>query len=85
VTHRVEPVAPTSVESDARVRGWRSFIQGLLVDVSAAGVVFLVTVIGNLEWTRAYWLALGLGFAKSLIQGAVAYFARKLVTPANLR
>lgn len=83
------PVAPTPAyaaraEEDARVRGWRSFAQGLLIDAVVAGTVFLVTVIGGIEWTRAYWTMLGLGLAKSVIQGVVAYFARKLVTPANL-
>lgn len=73
------------INDDAWVRGLRTFIQGLLFDVAAAGVAFLITVIGNIEWTSAYWVALGLGLAKSVIVGAVAYFARKLVTPANLR
>lgn len=83
MSHYVE--TPTEVSSDARVRGWRSFVQGLLIDVSVAAVVFLVTVIGDLEWTTVYWIALGLGLAKSVVQGVVAYLARKLITPANLR
>lgn len=77
--------SPTQVNDDALVRGWRSFGQGLLIDAAVAGVVFLVTVIGSLEWTRTYWVMLGLGLAKSIIQGIVAYFARKLITPSNLR
>lgn len=76
---------PRQVNTDARVRGWRSFGQGLLIDATVAGTVFLVTVIGNLEWTRTYWTVLGLGLAKSVIQGVVSYFARKLITPSNLR
>lgn len=57
---------------------------GLVVDVAAAGVAFLVTVIGDLEWTRAYWIMLGLGLAKSVIQGLVAFLMRKLLPPSNV-
>ena len=75
----------TVIESDAKTRGWRSFVQGLLIDVAVAATVFLVSVISDLEWTRVYWVVLGLGLAKSVVQGIVSYFARKLITPANLR
>lgn len=73
------------VTEDAWVRAIRSLGQGLLLDVSVAAVLFLVSVIGNLEWTRVYWLMLGLGLAKSVIQAVVTFFARKLITPSNLR
>ena len=73
------------INEDAWVRAIRSLGQGLLLDVSVAAVLFLVSVIGNLEWTRIYWIALGLGLAKSVIQAVVAFFARKLITPSNLR
>lgn len=77
--------SPAVVESDAKTRGWRSFVQGLLIDVAVAATVFLVSVISDLEWTRVYWVVLGLGLAKSVVQGIVSYFARKLITPANLK
>jgi hypothetical protein len=73
-----------AVERDAQVRGWRSFVQGLLIDIAVSATVFLVTVISDLEWTRVYWIAVSLGLAKSVVQGIVAYFARKLVKPANV-
>ena len=80
------PNAPAfEVNEDAWVRAARTFFQGLLLDVAVAGTVFLLTVIGNLEWTSTYWAMLGLGLAKSVVQGIVSYFARKLITPANLR
>ncbi len=79
------PNEPATKNEDAWVRAGRTFAQGLLLDVAVASAVFLVTVIGDLEWTRVYWVMLGLGLAKSVIQGIVAYLARKWITPANLR
>lgn len=66
----------------ARMHGVRMFFIGLLLDVAVAGTVFLATVISELEWTRTYWLALGLGLAKSVIQGAVAYLVRMWIKPS---
>lgn len=80
-SHRVDT---SDVAEDARVRGWRSFVAGVAIDAAVAGTVFLVTVIGNLEWTRTYWLMVGLGLAKSVVQGIVAYMARKLIKPSNV-
>jgi hypothetical protein len=84
VSHYLEETEKQRVEQDAAVRGWRTFVQGLLLDVAASATVFLVTVISDLEWTRAYWIVVGLGLAKSGTQGIVSYFARKLVKPANV-
>jgi heme/copper-type cytochrome/quinol oxidase subunit 4 len=69
----------------ARTHGLRMFLIGLGLDVAVAGTVFLVSVISDLEWTRTYWLMLGLGLAKSCVQGVVGYFARKWITPKHLR
>jgi heme/copper-type cytochrome/quinol oxidase subunit 4 len=71
------------IQKDAEVRGWRSFMQGLGIDVVVAITVFLVTVIADLEWTRTYWIMVGLGLARSVVQGIVAYFARKFIKPSN--
>jgi hypothetical protein len=76
--------SPAVVEEDAWVRATRTFVQGIALDVAVAGTVFLVTVIGDLEWTTAYWTMLGLGLAKSVVQGVVAYLARKLIKPSNV-
>lgn len=78
-----EPADQVRTDRDASIRGLRTFMWGLLVDVGAAGVAFLATVIGDLEWTRVYWVMLGLGLAKSVVQGVVAFFMRKLLPPSN--
>lgn len=68
-------------ERDARSRAWRSFLWGLLVDVASGVTLVLVTMVGDLQWTRTYWIGLGLAVAKSAVQGVVAYFGRKLLKP----
>lgn len=65
----------------AKLWGVRTVIQGLLLDVGVGVTLFLLMVIGNLEWTRTYWVLLGLGVARSAIQAVVAYMARRLLPP----
>lgn len=72
-----------AVAADAKERGIRSFLWGLMIDCGVAITLFLLTVISDVEWTSTYWTMLGLGVAKSVVQGVVAYFARKLLPPAN--
>ncbi len=74
---------PPRVEKDARERGWRTFVQGLGLDVAAGVVTALVAgTVTGIEWTRLYWVALGLAVAKSATQGAISYFARKIIPPS---
>lgn len=61
--------------------GVRTVLMGLAIDVGVAVTLFLVVEIKDLEWTRTYWIALGLGVARSAIQGAVAYMVRRLLPP----
>lgn len=68
---------------DARIRAVRSFMWGLFLDVSSFVVVVLVTAFTNIEWTREYWVALGLLLAKTVLQSGVAYLARRLFPPSN--
>jgi hypothetical protein len=66
------------VESDARQRALRTLAQGFAVDVAAGvGVALAAGLAGGIEWTQAYWVALGLA-----VTAAVSYIARKLVPPA---
>lgn len=74
---------PNTVARDASNRALRTLVQGLMFDVVMAVVMVLsVAVAGGLEWTRAYWLALGLAVAKSAIVAVVSYAARLAVPPA---
>jgi hypothetical protein len=73
--------APVSVKQDARIRATRSFMWGLLIDVTVAVVLVLSTALTTLVWTKEYWVALGLSLAKSVLQAAVAYVARRVLPP----
>lgn len=74
---------PPRVERDASNRAFRTWVQGLGVDLAAGvGVALVAGVAGGIEWTQAYWVALALAVAKSSIMAAVSYFARKFVPPA---
>lgn len=77
------PVGESEVRRDSRERAVRSFLWGLLIDVSAGVIVVLMTMFNAIEWTREYWIVLGLAVAKSTLQGIVAYFARRLLPPVQ--
>jgi hypothetical protein len=74
---------PLTPAADARNRALRTVLQGLVLDVSVAVVLVLATSVGDLHWTRAYWLTLGLTLAKTVIQSGVAYAMRKLIPPGK--
>lgn len=77
------PALRRAVNRDARIRAVRSFMAGLALDVCVAVVLVLATAFTTIEWTKTYWIALGLTLAKSVLQGIVAFFLRKLVPPSN--
>lgn len=78
-THPTPPV-----EADARNRAFRTWVQGLALDVAAGACVALAAAVaGGIDWTHTYWVALGLAVAKSTVQAAVSYLARKFVPPAG--
>lgn len=76
------PMPAARAEADARNRAARTFVQGFAVTVTAACVTaFVVGMAGGIEWTREYWVTLGLAVANSAILGTVSYLSRKLVPP----
>ena len=74
---------PSSTEADARNRAWRTFLQGLLVDMVAALVLTIGPALAGSDfaWSREYWLTLAGLAAKSVVLSAVSYVARKVVPP----
>jgi len=70
--------------ADAKNRAWRTFVQGLLVDVAAAVVLAIGPAVAGADfaWSKAYWLTLAGLAAKTAVQSAVSYVARKAVPPA---
>jgi hypothetical protein len=72
-----------AVRADATERSVRSFIQGFALDIVVAVTLVLATAFGAIEWTPLYWKALGLTLAKSVLQAAVSYIMRVVVTPSR--
>lgn len=66
---------------DALNRAFRTFVQGLLVDVSSTVVLVATAQLGDLRWTKAYWYALVLLLAKTAVATAVAYVGRRIKPP----
>lgn len=75
-------VYQAQVHLDALNRAARTFVQGLLVDVTAAVTLVASTQLGDLHWTKAYWTALYLLLTKTAVSTAVAYVYRRVRPPA---
>lgn len=75
---------PPSTEADAKNRAFRTFVQGLLTDVIGAVVLAVGPAIAGTDfaWTKAYWTAVGLLTAKTVVLAIVSYVSRKVAPPA---
>ena len=76
----VLPVPPTTA-ADARNRAFRTFAQGLGIDLSVALLLALAPALVDVHWTKAYWVSLGLLAGKTVVQTAVAYAMRRMRAP----
>lgn len=74
-------VYSSTSQADARNRAVRTLAQGLALDVGVAVVSVAAVAVGDVHWTRAWWAALGLLVAKTAVQAAVSYAARRLLPP----
>jgi hypothetical protein len=70
-----------SAHLDALNRALRTLVQGLLVDVSGAVVLVATQQLADLQWTKAYWAALGLLLIKTVVSTGVAYVGRRVAPP----
>lgn len=71
---------------DARVRAWRTLVQGLLTDVGLAVLAVVVSAVtgADFAWSSAFWLALLAAVGKSALVAGASYLGRQLLPPANL-
>lgn len=67
--------------SDASDRAWRTFLQGLGIDVAIAVTLVLAVAFTKIEWTPVYWAGLGSSLGRTVLQSAVAYVMRVFVKP----
>ncbi|MGX4711635.1 hypothetical protein [Rhodococcus ruber] len=67
---------------DARSRSWRTFVQGLAIDVGFALLSVLALALGDFDFLDgAAWATLGVLVLKTIIQTAISYLARLKITP----
>lgn len=79
----VTPINPPAEENaDAKNRAWRTLAQSLLVDVGAATVLAVTPLLADVQWSKGYWVAVGLLAARSAVTAVVAWVARKVLPPA---
>lgn len=76
-------IVPPSTEADARNRAFRTFVQGLGIDVAGAVALAVVPALAGADfaWSRAYWLSVAGLAAKTGIYTGVSYVARRLKRP----
>jgi hypothetical protein len=78
VTARGEELAVV----DARNRSWRTFVQGLGIDLGFALLSVLALAISDFDFLDgAAWATLGVLVLKTIIQTAISYIARLKITP----
>lgn len=75
---------PPSTEADARNRAFRTFVQGLGVDVAAAVALAVGPALAGSDfaWSRLYWASVAGLAGRTAITSAVSYVARRIKRPA---
>ena len=68
--------APPSTAQDARNRAMRHFIVGLLASMAVAALPIVQASLGDIQWSAAWWQALGYAAAAPAIGAAITYIGR---------
>lgn len=72
----------TATRVDATSRGWRTFVQGVAIDIAVAiGAVLLVWLPDADVSSKEAWLVLGTSVLKSVLQALAAYVMRLKIAP----
>lgn len=85
------PVTPTITETtlsgkeltiaSAKNRSWRTFLQGMGLDIVFA-LVAVIGTLGNVNFfSKAGWITLGVLVIKTIIQTVISYIARLKIAP----
>lgn len=70
---------------DATNRGWRTFLQGLAIDVAVGVALVLVTVFNGADgWGDIQWAILGFSLAKSVVQAVAAFVMRRFLDESSV-
>jgi hypothetical protein len=74
---------PLPTKRDAINRAIRTFVAGLWVDVATAIVAVLVLWLGDVHWTRAWWIGLAVALGKTVATAAISYVRRYISPPPS--
>jgi hypothetical protein len=69
------------VIADAKSRSWRTFVQGIAIDIFIALVAVLATVSNFDPFQKETWIVVGALVVKTIIQSITAFVMRLRVTP----
>lgn len=70
--------------ADAKNRSYRTFIQGLSLDIFFALMAMVGTLTGFDPLAKASWLTLGALVLKTIFQTAISYVSRMKITPTTV-
>jgi heme/copper-type cytochrome/quinol oxidase subunit 4 len=73
---------PKSAVDDAKQRALRTWAGGLIVAILLAVLPVLDAAAGNIQWSSAFWVALGNAVVTPAVSAAVSYVQRHLSPPA---
>ena len=73
------------IESDAQNRAWRSFLQGMGIDVLVAIAITVTSVFATAGgWGQLQWTIISFSFAKSILQAAALYVMRRFLDQSKV-
>lgn len=69
-----------TLTADAKNRGWRTFAQGLAIDIAVGVALVLVTLIGPWNsWGEVQWAIASYSVFKSTVQAVCAFVLRRFL------
>lgn len=72
----------TATQADAANRGYRTFLQGVAIDVAVAIAVALLAWLPDADLSsREAWIVLGTAVGKTVLTAVASYVMRLKVTP----
>ena len=75
----------TALQQDAANRAWRSFLQGLGIDVLVALALVVYTVLDSAaSWTALEWNIIGFTLLKTVLITAASYVMRRFMDPSKV-
>ena len=74
-----------ALQADAQNRAWRTFLQGLVIDVGVALAFALTTLFGDASgWGDFQWAVISFGLAKTVVQSAASFVMRRFLDGSGI-